>query len=261
MATITPPLDDRIVSVAGNLIFSRPQRQTGLNAEAFSASVVFHGLLAVAAIWVTLHPPQKNVAAEDVMIPMIVQEQAEHELPPPPPPPPPGQKPISLEEIPKGFQTLTMPTMVPVDIPPPTAGPEIDEADFSGEGKEGGLARGQADPSSTKVVTLEDISATPAFTPYTVAPVLRNREDVGKVLARLYPPMLRDAGIGGTVMMWILVDDNGTVRRTVVKATSDMPALDSVAMKVSSQMRFSPAQNRDVKVPVWVALPITFTAQ
>jgi TonB family protein len=260
MATKAPPIDARDVNVAGTLLFSRPPKLTGLTAESFSASLVFHVLLGAATIWITLHPVKKEIAAEDVLIPMIVQEEAEQKLPPPPPPPP-DQKPISLEEIPKGFQTLTMPTVVPIDIPPPTVGPEIDEADFSGEGKEGGLARGQADPSSTKTVSVEDIEASPAFTPYTVAPELKNRQEIAQLLVRWYPQMLRDAQIGGTVMVWILVDERGGVRRSVVKTSSEMAALDSVALKVTNRMVFSPAQNRDMKVPVWVAIPVTFAVQ
>jgi protein TonB len=123
---------------------------------------------------------------------------------------------------------------------------------------EGGRGRGQADPTDN-IVTTEDISAAPAFTPYTVAPELRNRADVARLLERLYPPLMRDAGLGGTVMMWIFIDGSGTVRKVQVKESSGLLPLDSAAVKVSSAMRFSPAQNRDVKVPVWVALPIQFS--
>jgi protein TonB len=192
-----------------------------------------------------------------ILIPILQEEKAQAELPPPPPPPSHSTAP-PLSETPRGFQTLTVPTYITPEIPPPTAGAEIDEADFSGEGVEGGRGRGQADPTDN-IVTTEDISAAPAFTPYTVAPELRNRADVARLLERLYPPLMRDAGLGGTVMMWIFIDGSGTVRKVQVKESSGLLPLDSAAVKVSSAMRFSPAQNRDVKVPVWVALPIQFS--
>lgn len=260
MDTNKPLVDDVPAPLSGALIFSKPASLKGDTAEAFSVSVVLHVLVAMGAIWVTLNPVEKIIAKEDILIPMIVQEQAQHELPPPPPPPD-GQKPISLDEIPKGFQTLSMPTIIPPDIPPPTAGPEINEADFSGEGREGGLAKGRADPSSTRVVTAEDLVSAPSFTPYTVAPALRNRSEIEQLLVRMYPPMLRDLNMGGVVMMWILVDERGQVRTTQVKESSGLPPLDSAAVKVSKRMVFTPAQNRDVKVPVWVALPVNFRVQ
>lgn len=242
------------------LLFSQPRSVAKDSAEAFSVSVVLHVLAAVGAVYMTINPPKKIIAEEHIIIPVVQQEEAQHDVAPPPPPPP-GQKPISLDEIPKGFQVLTMPTVIPPDIPPPTAGPETNESDFSGEGAEGGLSKGRADPSTTKVVTAEDLAAAVQFTPYTVAPVLRNRSEIADLLVRLYPPMLRDAELGGVVMVWVFVDASGVVKRSVVKETSGLAPLDSAAMKVTSRMRFSPAQNRDIKVPVWVALPINFTVQ
>ena len=98
----------------------------------------------------------------------------------------------------------------------------------------------------------------PVFTPYTVAPDLRNREEVGRALEREYPPLLRDAGIGGTVTVYLFIDEEGTVQNTRVHTTSGHTSLDEAALRVASVMRFSAAMNRDKKVPVWVSLPITF---
>ena len=243
------------------LIFTNPSRERGATLESFSVSVVLHVLAAVGAIYLTINPPKKEIPKENILIPVVMEDQEKLKELPPPPPPPEGQKPISMEDIPKGFQTLTVPTVIPPDIPPPTAGPTTDEADFSGEGREGGLARGKADPSSTRTVTAEDLIAAPTFTPYTVKPALLNAEDVQAALVRLYPPMLRDAGIGGTVLVWVFVDQGGVVRRSVVKTTSGLEALDSASLKVTNRMRFSPAQNRDTKVPVWVQIPIAFSVQ
>ncbi|HSM59648.1 MAG TPA: hypothetical protein VK849_02575, partial [Longimicrobiales bacterium] len=44
-----------------------------------------------------------------------------------------------------------------------------------------------------------DLSAAPTFTPFTVAPSILNRDEVVRAMEREYPPLLRDAGIGGTV--------------------------------------------------------------
>lgn len=103
-----------------------------------------------------------------------------------------------------------------------------------------------------------DISAAPTFTPFTVAPSIQNRSEVIKAMEREYPPLLRDAGIGGTVKVYFFIDETGKVQDTRIDQSSGHQALDDAALKVASIYQFSPALNRDKKVPVWVSFPITF---
>ncbi len=109
-------------------------------------------------------------------------------------------------------------------------------------------------PSATET----DISAAPTFTPFTVRPDLKNTNEVRRALEREYPPLLRDAGIGGTVNVWFFIDEQGRVIRTQVQQSSGHKALDDAALKVADIMEFTPALNRDKRVQVWVAFPITF---
>ena len=106
-----------------------------------------------------------------------------------------------------------------------------------------------------------DVSAAPTFTPFTVAPDITNRGEVQRALEREYPPLLRDAGIGGTVKVWFFIDEGGQVQDTRVNTSSGHTALDEAAIRVANVFRFTPALNRDKKVPVWVALDITFTTK
>lgn len=103
-----------------------------------------------------------------------------------------------------------------------------------------------------------DISAAPAFTPYTVAPDRMNDDEIVRALEREYPPLLRDAGIGGTVQVWFFIDETGIVQNQRVHTSSGHQALDDAALRVAPVFRFTPALNRDKAVPVWVAFPITF---
>ena len=103
-----------------------------------------------------------------------------------------------------------------------------------------------------------DISAAPAFTPYTVAPDRINDNEIVRALEREYPPLLRDAGIGGTVQVWFFIDETGIVQNQRVHTSSGHQALDDAALRVAPVFRFTPALNRDNAVPVWVAFPITF---
>jgi protein TonB len=157
----------------------------------------------------------------------------------------------------KGFKTLPPPPAIPTELPPPSVAPPINEADFTGEGVRGGSSKGKELPAG-RVVSAEDVGAAPTFTPFTVAPQLTNRSAVASALQRNYPPLLRDSGVGGTVLVWFFIDQEGKVVKTQVKESSGHEALDQAALKVADVMRFTPAQNRDQKVAVWVALPVIF---
>jgi periplasmic protein TonB len=109
--------------------------------------------------------------------------------------------------------------------------------------------------------TAEDITRAPTFTPMTVRPQLQNAADVQRALVQAYPPVLRDAGISGTPVVWFFIDDSGSVVRTILSKSSGHPALDEAALRVAQQMRFSPALNRDRTVSVWVEIPVVFTAR
>lgn len=107
----------------------------------------------------------------------------------------------------------------------------------------------------------EDLAEAPTFTPMTVRPKLANQEDISKALERYYPPLLRDAGIGGTVNVWFFINEEGQVVNTQINESSGYDAFDDAALKVADLMEFSPAYNRDKKVPVWVALDVTFEVE
>jgi periplasmic protein TonB len=113
-------------------------------------------------------------------------------------------------------------------------------------------------PPPANATRAADIAAAPHFTPYEVAPKLINRAEVARALVQYYPPLLRNAGIGGVVKMWFYIDTEGRVLRTQVFESSGYPNLDAAAKEVAEIMRFSPALNRDQKIPVWVQLPVVF---
>jgi TonB family protein len=116
-------------------------------------------------------------------------------------------------------------------------------------------------PPPTSIVAEGDraLADAPAFTPFTVKPDIKNREEVRRAMEQNYPPLLRDAGIGGTVLVWFFIDDQGQVVRTLVRESSGYQGLDDAALKVAGIVEFTPALNRDKRVPVWISLPVTFT--
>ena len=64
------------------------------------------------------------------------------------------------------------------------------------------------------------------------APVILNRDEVVNALEREYPPLLREAGIGGTVVVRFHIDENGVVEEPSVDRSSGYVALDQAAVRV-----------------------------
>ena len=106
--------------------------------------------------------------------------------------------------------------------------------------------------------TTVDIAAAPTFTPMTVRPEIRNRSAVIQAMERGDPPILRDAGIGGQVLVWFFINEQGRVVDNRIANSSGNAQLDEAALRVASVYEFTPALNRDQVVPVWVQIPITF---
>jgi TonB family protein len=112
--------------------------------------------------------------------------------------------------------------------------------------------------SPTEAAEVSGERARPVFTPYSVLPSVRNLNEVVATLQRDYPPLLKDAGIGGTVELWFFSDEEGRVQRTQVNQSSGHRAVDDAAIQIADVIEFTPALNRDQRRPVWISLPILF---
>lgn len=132
---------------------------------------------------------------------------------------------------------------------------------FTAEQRTNAQTRQEVAPPPPPAGAQAAVSERPTFTPMTQRPELRNQMEVQQALVRSYPPLLRDAGIGGHPTIWVFIDDEGRVQRTQVGRSSGHQALDEAALNVASVMRFSPALNRDQRVAVWIEIPLVFTAR
>jgi protein TonB len=91
------------------------------------------------------------------------------------------------------------------------------------------------------------------------APRLNNDSDVMRALERAYPPLLRDAGVGGTVQLGFTVLEDGTVDpASVAVLESTNQEFSTAAIEVVKRMRFIPGIVNDRAVRVGVQLPIVF---
>jgi TonB family protein len=87
---------------------------------------------------------------------------------------------------------------------------------------------------------------------------LLNRHEAPSILRRRYPALLRDSGIGGTVIVNAFVDANGSVLEVRVDEGSGDSGLDQAAVEVMRELRFAPARAAGTPVATWVQHPITF---
>ena len=97
--------------------------------------------------------------------------------------------------------------------------------------------------------------------PYTVAPQLENSVEIEGMLETRYPPDLRDRGVTGTVLLLVMVDTEGQVRRSAVWESSGHDAFDEVAQSVATSMRFVPARSASGPVAVQIEVPVRFKLQ
>ncbi len=107
----------------------------------------------------------------------------------------------------------------------------------------------------------EELRRAPVFTPFSVAPEVRNRGEIGAALEAEYPPLLREAGVGGTVLIHLFINEEGDVENVLVAESSGHAPLDEAALRVGHRFELTPALNRDQPVPVWIQIPITFVSQ
>jgi len=114
------------------------------------------------------------------------------------------------------------------------------------------------DAAPTEVeVDVEAVDAREApFTPFAVRPEVRNVDEVSRAMQRVYPLETRE--VSGTVRVHVFIDEEGIPQNIVIAQSSGHEVVDAAALQVAPVLRFSPALNRDQRVPVWVEVPITF---
>jgi len=253
-----PPVDGASALLVGHLMASAPPRSMAENVASTSASLAGHVLLLALALWLTTgHGPKVLAAARRVEL-FFPAQPTQPPVPEPPVLPRTGDPTPTAPGPRIDFGILTAPHIIPGEIPVPRPGLAIDESMYGDAiGTVGGDLTAGGRPGSSAAASGAE-HRPDEFVPVTVNPELQNRPAIERALQRAYPPLLRDAGVTGDVLVWVFLNEEGMVTKTQIKQTSGVPQLDEAALGVAAQMRFSPALNRDVHVKVWVAVPIRF---
>jgi TonB family protein len=226
-------------------------------------SVLLHGVLVAGAYAASKgYDPTKKAREELVDFVDIKEEkEAPKEEPKPEEPEPPKPEPQAPPPVVKGFQELQPPQEVPKEIVTPTNDQAVNEADFSGQGKAGGVNDGVDQGVAQSTVQRETPANEGVYDVNSVEerPELRNRTQVAAALVRNYPPLLRDAGMSGVVQISMVINEDGTPDVSTVEIiTTDHEQFTDAARRVVERMRFRPAKVNNQAVKVRVVLPITF---
>lgn len=173
----------------------------------------------------------------------------------------------ALEPAAEDIVALTLPPEVRIPPPPraiarpatPRVSAVADEFTIAPTTFEANPATGLPPPPAR--VERRDKGQTPVYVPHDVAPRILNGPDVAWLLQQNYPRTLREAGIEGTVLLWIYVDAAGGPTDFLVHSSSGYTAFDEAAMKVAPHLRFEPALQMDRPVAVWIAQPFEFALE
>lgn len=216
------------------LIESKRRSQGGKLAGTSVVSLVFHTLAIGGLVYATLTAGQTDDSVKaDTALVYIQQETKQPDQPPPP----------QLDVQFKGFQTVVAPTDIPTDIPPVNLQDHFDPRDFTGVGVEGGVGSG--------IVPSGDVFS---------VDVVQERPERLAGPQPMYPPLLMQAGIEGTVMVQAIIDTMGRVEPSSLKVTQTAnPGFNESAKQTVLKSLFRPARVYGRAVRVLIQLPVTYT--
>ena len=231
-----------------NLLESRAKKQRSTGGSI--VSLILHVALGTAAVYGTLHANDKK-DEEKVEEVKFVETPKEEPKPPEPEKTPPPPDVTVVNPPPKGFQVLAAPVNIPDVIPDIDLSKKVtDEADFSGKGVAGGIAKGVVGGAGP--VTTDQ----PYFEFQVEKPVVQAPGSP----APKFPDQLRTAGIAGEVLAQFVVDTSGKADMSTFKVLESSHELFTQAVRQAlPRYHFFPAEIGGKKVRQVVQQPFSFT--
>jgi periplasmic protein TonB len=213
------------------LLESKPRKQKAAGGTVFS--FVFHGALIGAAVVATANAGIADDKTKAEKIQFVEMKKQEPPKPKEPPPPPP-EKVVMKAPPPKGFQVLRAPVEIPIKIPDIDLSKKVtDEADFSGKGVKGGIAKGVEGGTPVR------LSDQPYFEFQVEKPVMQ----IPGTATPRYPDALRSSGVEGEVQAQFVVNEDGRAEVGTFKVLKSTNELFSAAVRSAlPQMRFYAAE-------------------
>ena len=221
------------------LIESSPHKQKMAGGTMFS--IVFHGALIATAVFMTASAGIADDKTKAEKIQFVEMKKEPPKPKPKEPEPPPPKEVVMKAPPPKGFQVLRAPVEIPIKIPDIDLSKKVtDEADFSGKGVKGGIAKG------VEGGTPQIIDDKQTYFEFQVEKPVSQIAGTGNPR---YPDALRSSGVEGEVQAQFVVSEEGKADVStfkVLKATNDLFA--SAVRSALPNMRFYPAEVGGKKV-------------
>lgn len=234
-----------------NLLESKAKKQRSVGGTIFS--VVLHSVLIGGAAYATANAAMEAEKPKEEKVEFVEMKKDE---PPPPkeeaPPPPPPPDVVVAPPPPKGFQVLTAPVEIPDVIPEVDLSKKVtDEADFSGKGVAGGVAKGDPNVKTAGPVVQDQ----PYFEFQVEKPVVPAPGNSGP----RYPEILKSSNVEGEVLAQFVVDTSGRVEMGTFKVLKSSHELFTQAVRQSlSNARYLPAEVGGRRVKQLVQQPFQF---
>ena len=165
---------------------------------------------------------------------------------------------VNTVELDEEFQIIIEQIDIPqteqFDRPPPPARPSVPVESESED---------IADDVTLEEFTLDEFDAWDApppppegprvkFIPYDDPPIPL------RPIKPKYPEIAQEAGIEGTVVVQVFVDEKGRVKETIILKGIPNTGLDEAAADAIRLVRFKPAKQRERAVGVWISIPVNF---
>ncbi len=211
-------------------------------------SIVLHTALIAAAVVLTKKTADALEKPKEEKV-VLTENKKEPE------PEKPKEQPKQVQQVaqvapPKGFQVLTPPITIPDVIPDVDLSRKAtDEADFSGKGVQGGVAKG-VEGGTGPVISDQ---------PYFDFQVEKAAAAIPGSGSPAYPEMLKSSGVEGEALVQFIVDTTGRAELgsfKVLRASHD--AFGQAVKAALPRMRFLPAEIGGRKVRMLVQQPFAF---
>ena len=125
-----------------------------------------------------------------------------------------------------------------------------------------GVARAQVSPPAAPADTTPrdaDDDLAPDEAEVDEPPALLSPGQLVRLAQQSYPEELRRTGTEGTVVVWMMIEPDGHVRRgSVHVATATHPAFVEPARRIAQRLRYRAATLRGAEVAAPMRLPIVF---